>query len=178
LFTFVPSEFWGEAVLTVISLINTIPSSHSSGLSSFEKLYGHVPDYSSFRVFGCTCFILRPHAERSKLSSRFAICIFLGYVESKKGYHCFDPITHKLYVSRHIVFLEHILLFSIPSTVHNLTRPDIIRIDPFLFRILIIYHHMFLVPQIPFSMFDQFILIILQVLTLYSLAHLKLYSHL
>jgi len=66
---FVPSEFWEEVVLTVVSLINTIPSSHNSGLSSFEKLYGYVPDYSSFRVFGCTCFVLRPHVELSKLSS-------------------------------------------------------------------------------------------------------------
>ena len=66
---FVPSEFWGEAVLTAVSLINTIPSSHSSSLSPFEKLYGYVPDYSSFRVFGCTCFVFRPHVESSKLSS-------------------------------------------------------------------------------------------------------------
>jgi hypothetical protein len=46
LFAFVPSEFWGEVVLTTVSLINTIISSHSSGLSPFEKLYGYVPDYS------------------------------------------------------------------------------------------------------------------------------------
>ena len=43
---FVPSEFLGEVVLTVVSLINTILSSHSSGPSPFEKLYGYVPDYS------------------------------------------------------------------------------------------------------------------------------------
>jgi hypothetical protein len=60
---YVPSEFWEEALLTAISLINTIPSSHSSGLCPFEKLYGYVLDYSSFRVFGCTCFILCPHEE-------------------------------------------------------------------------------------------------------------------
>jgi hypothetical protein len=128
---FVPSEFWGETVLTAVSLINTITSSHSSGLSSFEKLYGYVPDYSSFRVFGCTCFVLCPHVERSKLSSRSAICVFLGYGEGKKGYCCFDPITQKLYVSRHVVFLEHIPFFSIPSTTHNPTTSDIIRINPF-----------------------------------------------
>ena len=127
----IPSEFWGEVVLIAVSLINIISSSHSSGLSPFEKLYGHVPDYSSFSVFGCTCFILRPHAKRNKLSSRSAICVFLGYGESKKRYRCFDPIIHKLYVSHHVVFLEHILFFSISSTTHNLTRPDIIRIDPF-----------------------------------------------
>jgi len=112
-------------------LINTIPSSHSSGLSPFEKLYGYVPDYYSFRVFGCTCFVLRPHVERSKLSSRSPICVFLGYGKVKKGYRCFDPITQKLYVSHHVVFLEHIPFFSIPSTTYSLTKSDIIRIDPF-----------------------------------------------
>jgi hypothetical protein len=128
---FIPSEFWGEAVLTAVSLINTIPSSHCSGLSPFEKLYGYVPDYSSFKVFGCTCFVLRPHVERSKLSFRSAICVFLGYGKGKKGYRCFDPITLKLYVSRHVVFLEHIPFFSIPSTTHGLTKTDLIHIDPF-----------------------------------------------
>jgi len=57
--------------------------------------------------------------------------VFLGYGEGKKGYRCFDPITHKLYMSHHVVFLEHIPFFFIPSTTHYLTRPDIIRIDPF-----------------------------------------------
>jgi len=90
---FVPSEFWGEAVLTVVSLINTISSSHSSGLSLFKKLYGHVSHYFSFRVFGCIYFFLRPYVERSKLCSRFTICVFLGYGEGKKGYRYFDPIT-------------------------------------------------------------------------------------
>jgi hypothetical protein len=44
-------------------------------------------------------------------------------------------------VSHHVVFLEHIPFFSIPSTTHSLTRPDIIHIDSFFLRILIIYHH-------------------------------------
>jgi len=67
----IPSEFWGEAVLIAVSLINRITSSHSSALSHFEKLYGHVPDYSSFRVFCCSCFILHPHAEHSVVLSFF-----------------------------------------------------------------------------------------------------------
>ena len=55
---YVPSDFWGEAVLTAVNLINKIPSSHCSGLSPFEKLYRYAPDYSSLKVFGCTCFVL------------------------------------------------------------------------------------------------------------------------
>jgi len=128
---FSPSEFWEKVVLTVVSLINTISSSHSSGPSPFEKLYVYVPDYSSFRVFGCTCFVLHPHVERSKLSSRTVICVFLGNGEGKKEYHYFDQISQKLYVSRHVVFLVHISFFSIPFTTHSLTKPELIRIDPF-----------------------------------------------
>ena len=100
----VPSVFWGEASLTVVGLINTIRSSHILGFSPSEKLYGYAPNYSFFKVFGCTCFILRPHVKRSKLFSRYAICVFLGYGEGKKEYRCFNPITQKLYVSRHVVF--------------------------------------------------------------------------
>jgi len=45
-------------------------------------------------------------------------------------------------------------------------------------RFLMVYHLRFLVLQIPLPMFDKFVLIILQVLTLYSPTHLKLHSHL
>jgi hypothetical protein len=90
----------------------------------------HARDYSIFRVFYCACFVLRSHVKRGKLSSRSAICVFLGYGEGKKKY-CFNPITQKLYVSRHVVFLEHIPFFSIPSITHNLTRSDLICIDTF-----------------------------------------------
>ena len=105
---YVPSVFWDEAVLTIVHIINRIPSSHISSLSPFEKLYGYTPDYSSLRVFGYTCFVLKPYVEHSKLSSRSALCVFLGYREGQKGYRCFDPVAQKLYVSRHVVFLEHI----------------------------------------------------------------------
>jgi hypothetical protein len=131
LFAYVPSEFWGKVVLTTVNLINTILFSHNSSLTPFEKLYKYILDYSFFRVFSCTCFVLHLHVERSKLSSRSTICVFLGYDEGKKRYRCFDPITHKLYMSRHVVFLEYIPFFSISSTTHSLTISDLIRINLF-----------------------------------------------
>ena len=68
-------------MLTTVTLINTIPSSHISGISPFEKLYEYILDYSFFRVFSCTCFVLKPYVECSKLSSRSVISVFLGYSE-------------------------------------------------------------------------------------------------
>ncbi|KAJ9550333.1 hypothetical protein OSB04_014378 [Centaurea solstitialis] len=127
----VPSIFLGEALLTATYLINRIPIAHNSGLSPFEKLYGESPDYSFLRVFGCTCFVLRPHVERNKLSPRSALCVFLGYGIGQKGYRCFDPVSQKLYVSRHVTFLEHIPFFSIPAQSHDVTQSDLRSIDPF-----------------------------------------------
>jgi len=80
-----------------------------------------------------------PFVEHNKFSSRSVICVFLGYDEGRKAYHCFDPITQKLYMSHHIVFLNHISFLSIPSTTHSLTRSYLIHIV-FFMRILIVYH--------------------------------------
>ena len=127
----VPSDFWGEAVITSAYLINRIPTAHNSGKSPYAALFNHTPDYTHLRVFGCTCFVLRPHVERTKLSSRVAICVFLGYGVGQKGYRCYDPSSGKLYVSRHVSFLEHIPFFSIPASSHNIKHSDIVHIDPF-----------------------------------------------
>ncbi|CBI39474.3 unnamed protein product, partial [Vitis vinifera] len=51
----------------------------------------------------------------NKLSPHFVIYVFLGYDEGQKGYHCFDLISHKLYVFHHAFFLEHIHFISIPT---------------------------------------------------------------
>nr|GEY06613.1 hypothetical protein [Tanacetum cinerariifolium] len=96
----VPSVFWGEAVLTTTYVINRIPTAHNSSLSPFEKLYGTLPDYVLLRVFGCTCFVLKPHVERTKLSSNSTLCVFLGYGVSQKGYCCYDPVGKRAIGSR------------------------------------------------------------------------------
>jgi len=55
-------------------------------------------------VFGCTSFVLKPHVERTKLSPKYALCVFMGYDLGQKGHRCFDPVNQKFYVSRHVVF--------------------------------------------------------------------------
>ncbi|CAL2231092.1 unnamed protein product [Prunus armeniaca] len=127
----VPKFFWGEAVLTANHVINRIPTSLTSGISPFERLYGNSPDYFSLKVFGCTCFVLRPPVEQTKLSARSAMCVFLGYGEGQKGYRCYDPSAQKLNLSRHVVFLEHIPFFSIPTSSPTLSNSELMYIDPF-----------------------------------------------
>jgi len=75
----IPSEFSGEAILTDVHAINQIPSSVTSCMSPFQKLYGVTPEYPSLKVLSSTCFVLLPQVERNKLYPRSTICVFLGY---------------------------------------------------------------------------------------------------
>lgn len=62
------NEFWEEAFLIIVYVINKISSYVTSILSHLEKLYNSITDYSSLKVFGSTYFVLRPQVEHSKLS--------------------------------------------------------------------------------------------------------------
>jgi len=111
--------------------VNQILTSYNFCLSSFEKLNGLALDYFDLCVFGCTCFVIKPYVECTKLSAKFALCVFLGYGLAPKRYHCFDLVSQKLYVSRHVVFLEHSTFFSISDSSRYLNKFDVIKIDPF-----------------------------------------------
>ena len=54
---------------------------------------------------------------------------FLIIVKVKWGISVLIQLL-KNFVSRHVVFLEHIPFFSIPSSINDLTR-SVIRLDPF-----------------------------------------------
>lgn len=47
-----------ETFMTVVFLINKMPTSTLSMESPFAKLYGEEPDYNSLKIFYCRCF---PH---------------------------------------------------------------------------------------------------------------------
>ncbi|CAL5429371.1 unnamed protein product [Camellia sinensis] len=129
--SFVPSVFWGETVLTAAYLLNRMPTPLLSGSSPYERLFGVTPNYSLLRIFGSACFVLLPKRARSKLSSRCVLCVFLGYGINQKGYRCYDPSTKKLYVSRHVTFLEKLPYYTIPSTPVPITKDELVHVDPF-----------------------------------------------
>ncbi|XP_039020853.1 uncharacterized protein LOC120152790 [Hibiscus syriacus] len=63
-------QYWYYDVVTIIYLINRLPTKVLSGVSPLEKLWGKKPDYRFMRVFGCKCF---PHFrvfQRHKLEFR------------------------------------------------------------------------------------------------------------
>ncbi|PKU61453.1 Retrovirus-related Pol polyprotein from transposon TNT 1-94 [Dendrobium catenatum] len=108
----VPNTFWAEALSTANYLINRLPSKSINLDTPFRRLHGRSPNYSFLRKFGCLCFPwLRPYAP-NKLSPRSQECILLGYSTSHKGYKCYNLHTHKIHISRHVEFHEHIFPYK------------------------------------------------------------------
>ena len=99
-----PSQFWGEAALTTVYTINRCLSPIVQDQTPYDLLFGYSPSYDLLRVIGCVCFVLLHDHERNKLQSCSYLCCFLGYGIGQKGYRCYDPISKRLRVSRHVVF--------------------------------------------------------------------------
>ena len=75
-------------------------------ISHLECLFHTVPQYSSFKAFGCSCYPWLRLYNSNKLQPRTKQCVFLGYSLSQKGYRCLDPIIGHLYLSLHVGFDE------------------------------------------------------------------------
>ena len=100
----VPAPFWGEVALHVVHTINCIPSPVIQNQTPYERLFGSPLDFHHLHSFGSACFVLfQPH-KHNKLKPQLRLYCFLGYGETQKGYRCYDPISHRLRISRNVVF--------------------------------------------------------------------------
>ncbi|WJZ94464.1 hypothetical protein VitviT2T_013319 [Vitis vinifera] len=126
----IPAPFWGEAALHAVHAINRIPSAVIHNQTPYERLFGSPPVYHHLRSFGSACFVLLQSHEHNKLESRSRLCCFLGYGETQKGYRCYDPVSHRLRVSRNVVFWEHRLFVELSHFRSSLTNSSVLEIFP------------------------------------------------
>ena len=107
-----PFCFWNYAFDTSVYLINHMHTLVLDNRSPFDCLFQRSPDYHFLHTFGCLCFpFLRPY-NNHKLDFWSSPCVFFGYSSSHLGYRCFDIESHRMYISRHVRFHEHVFLFD------------------------------------------------------------------
>ncbi|KAD6454414.1 hypothetical protein E3N88_09120 [Mikania micrantha] len=112
----VPPTFWHHALQMATYLLNILPSKIKGHQTPTYLLYHKRPTYTHLRTFGCLCYPLISSNTINKLHNRSSPCVFLGYPSNHRGYKCYDLSSHKLFISRHVLFDEqaYILIFGPP----------------------------------------------------------------
>uniref|UniRef100_A0A2N9J9M1 Integrase catalytic domain-containing protein n=1 Tax=Fagus sylvatica TaxID=28930 RepID=A0A2N9J9M1_FAGSY len=104
-----------QNVSTAAHLINRLPTPNLKQKTPWELLFHKPPDIQYLRTFGCQCFPLLTPYTAHKLHPKTISCVFLGYPTNTKGYLCLDPVTKRVYTSRHVLFNEHVF----PGLIHT-----------------------------------------------------------
>ena len=56
------------------------------------------------KVWGCPSYVKRTISD--KLEARYDKCLFVGYLKETRGYQLYNTLEQRLFVSKHVVFLE------------------------------------------------------------------------
>jgi hypothetical protein len=122
-----PLKYWDEAFLAATFLINRTPSKVINFLTPLELLFHVKLNYSSLRIFGCSCW---PHPRLfnpRKLEFRSKECVFLGYSNIHKGFKCLDLSTGHVYISRDVILMK---MCSPSPNVGPRLREEILLLPP------------------------------------------------
>lgn len=61
---------------------------------------------------GCLCYVLILDGSNEKMDAKGKRCVFLGYLMNKKGYKLYDIENKRVFVSRDVIFKEHVFHFK------------------------------------------------------------------
>jgi hypothetical protein len=100
-----PAVFWGEAVVTVVYILNRSSTKALNGRTLYEAWHGRKPVVSHLWVFGCLAFG-KELGHIGKLDDRSTPGVFNGYAEGLKAYCILDPGTQRVRTTRDVVFDE------------------------------------------------------------------------
>ena len=100
------ANLWDEAMNVYSYIQNRVPHSSVKGKTPFKAQFGHKPDVSNFRVFRSTTWARIPLDKRKYLQPHSIECMFIGYLEDKKGQKILNIRTKQIFILRSFHFEE------------------------------------------------------------------------
>ncbi|CAN6686650.1 unnamed protein product [Malus baccata var. baccata] len=100
-------SFWGEVVNTSVYLLNRCPTKALEKKTPFEAFSGRKPSVKHLKVFRSICYAQIPSQLRHKLEINSIKCVLVGYGSCEKGYRLYNIESHKVIISRDVVFKEN-----------------------------------------------------------------------
>jgi hypothetical protein len=101
-----PLSYWPHAFQIAAYLINRQPTPLLQNKSSFKVLFRQQPNYLKLQKFGCLCYPLTKPYNTHTLQPKSTPCVFIGYSPTQNAYKCIDPLTARIYVSKHVVLFD------------------------------------------------------------------------
>ena len=98
-----PKSFWGYAFETAVYILNRVPFK-SVEVTPYEIWTNKKPYLSYMKVWGCPAYVKQTISD--KLEARSDKCLFIGYPKKTRGYQFYNTLEQRLFVSKHVVFLE------------------------------------------------------------------------
>ena len=125
-----PASYWGYALATMVHIHNRSPTSALTAMTPYECIYGHKPNVSHLRIFGCLAYVNVQKDKRKGLQSHTQKCIFVGYPGQYKGWRFLDLQTRKELISDTAVFDERVFPGNSKQPVVLFTPEDQAPSDP------------------------------------------------
>ena len=133
-----PESLWGEAVKTVVYILNRVPSK-AIAKTPYELWTSKKPSIRHLHVWGCPAKATPYKPNEKKLDFRTVSCYFVRYSERSRGFKFYDPSSRSFFETGNAKFIEDVELSGrepldpqfFPSTLAFILRvshPPIIRI--------------------------------------------------
>jgi hypothetical protein len=80
-----PNEYWDDAVVCSLYILNRIPTKSVKHQVPQETLSGKNNNISHLRIFGCVAYAHVSEQMMRKLDDKSEKCVFFGYSEDSKA---------------------------------------------------------------------------------------------
>lgn len=101
-----PEDFFMEAAMAAVFLLNRLPSSAIKMETPFERWTCRRATLERVKAFGCLCFVHVPAEKRSKSAPNGMKGIMLGYAPARQAYRVLLVATGRIVESHLVKFVE------------------------------------------------------------------------